>query len=284
MTTRRTRAGVTLLELLVSMLLLLVVIAIGAVTSQRTLTVQSRLGVLTARRDGISDALRTIGRHAAGVDPAAGELLAARDSLLELRHTIGVATVCRSGGDTLILEHGPDSVAWAGTLPRAVTADDELRLWDDGVGRWAGRRILTIGSASGACGDSTTPWPGRAAFRVVVDSFVGAIRPGGLVRVLQRERWSLVRSGDGRWSLSLATWDAARRAYDPSQPLLAPLASPIAPGGQGFTVRAIDRAGVVLIDSIALRRTRSLLATLRTAAHSRLGTTVDSIRVNVGAH
>ena len=281
---RELRAGVTLIELLVSMVLLLIVIAIGAVTAQRTVAVQARLSAQTARRDGISDALRTLERHAAGVDPAAGDLLAARDSVVELLHTIGIATVCRSGGDTLVLEHAADSLPWAGTLPRAVTGDDELRVWDDGAGRWMRRRIVAVGSAGGACGDGVTPWAGRAVQRLRIDSAVDQLRPGSLVRVLQRERWSLVRSGDGSWSLSLATWDAARRAYDASQPLLSSLAAPSAPGGRGFTVRALDRVGATLLDSAALRRARALLFTVRSASHSRYGTTIDSIRVNVGAH
>ena len=109
------------------------------------------------------------------------------------------------------------------------------------------------------------------------------VRAGTLVRVLQRERWSLVRGGDGAWALSMATWDATRSAFNTPQPLITPLAPPAAAGGAGFVIRAIDARGALVADS-ALATTRSLIAVLRAPRHALYGTLADSVRINVGAH
>ena len=93
--TRATRAGVTLVELLVAMVLLLVLLAISSTSMQRLLAVQARTGTGDARGNATSDALQTLRRHAATIDLAAADLRVARDTALELVHTVGVTTVCR---------------------------------------------------------------------------------------------------------------------------------------------------------------------------------------------
>ncbi len=279
--TRSSRAGVTLVELMVAMMLLLVVAAIGGVAARRTLGIQAQLARIDARATTLSDALRTLTRHASTADPTLGDLRRARDTVLELIHAIGITSVCRTNGDTLVIGTGHDSLPWSSVGPRAVTTDDLVRVWLENPPHWETRAISTVGSASGACGDSTLAWPDRATQRLTLATTVADLHVGAPVRVLQREKWSLVRGGDGTWALSLATWDAATNAFATPQPLASPLAAPSATDGAGLSVRAIDPAGSTVTDS-ALRSARSLLITLRTPRHPRDGLLFDSVRINVG--
>ncbi|MBC7844453.1 MAG: type II secretion system protein [Gemmatimonadaceae bacterium] len=277
------RHGVTLIELVVAIILLLVVVAIGAIAARGTLAVEARTSMRASRASGISDALRTLARHASNAEPAHGDIRGARDTLLDIVHTLGITSVCRVSQDTVVIPGAEDSLPWSTVLPRAVTADDEVRVWRDDTHDWTQHSVRSVSGASGACGDSLRTWPGRAAQRLVLGDSVSGIELGAPLRVLQRERWSLVRGGDGAWALSMATWDAARGMFQVPQPLLAPLASPTAVGGAGFAIRAIDASDATLVDS-ALARTRSLLAVLRAPRHQTYGTVSDSVRINVGPH
>jgi len=275
-----TRRGVTLVELLVAIVLVTMLAAIGGVITQRMLTVHARTAATDSRHSALADALATLARHAASVQPGQGDLRVARDTSLEIVHDIGMTTVCRVHGDTLVVTSGPDTVPWSATLPRAITTDDAVRVWHDADARWLRRNVVAVAPASGACGDSSLTWPSLGTQQLVLDSSTGGMRPGVVVRVRQRERWSLVRGGDGNWSLSLATWDATRNRFAVPQPLLSPLTPPAAREGPGLAVRAVDAQGRVLADT-ALADTHALLVTLRFRPSVRLGANTDSVRINV---
>lgn len=275
------RAGVTLVELMVAMMLMMVLAAIGGVAARRTLSTQAQLFRTDTRATTLSDALRTLTRHASKADPSLGDLRRARDTVLEFVHAIGITSICRIKGDTLTIGSSHDSLPWSSVSPRAVTTDDAVRVWLEDPPHWETRAIAAIGTASGACGDSAVVWPDRAAQRVTLASTIAGARVGAPIRILQREKWSLVRGGDGTWALSLATWDASANVFTIPQPLASPLASPSAPDGPGLAARAIDPTGAILTDS-ALRVARSLIVTLRTPRHPRDGVLNDSVRINVG--
>ncbi len=275
--------GLTLIEMTVSLLLLLVLITVGSLVARKSIQTVATVSTAELRSSALSDGLRTLTRHVSNSDPVANDLRVARDSVLDLVHTIGVATICTVNRDTITLSAANDTLPWGSALPRWVTTDDALRIWSDTEQRWIQRAVRSVAGGAGSCGDSTSVWPGRASQRVTIDSAVAGVRPGALARVLQRERWSLTRGGDGQWSLSLATWDALGRTFSTPQPLISPLAAPTAPGGPGVTFRAIDAAERQLADS-ALVRTRAILVWLRSAPQTRLDVITDSVRINVGPH
>lgn len=278
--TRTPRLGFTLIELLVALTLLLILLALGSLAARRVLSTQALGSAADSRAIAISDALQTLSRHASDADPANGDLITVGDTVMQLRHGIGITSVCRASMDTLVTSTDSDAMPWSTVLLRLVTDDDQVRLWHEPTGTWILRSVRTAAPASGACGDSTAPWAGRASQRLLLDADVPGAYAGATVRVLQRDRWSLLRSADGTWSLALATWDAGRSAFNVPQPLLSPLAAPSAPAGPGFAVRAISAADATLADS-ALGRTRSIIAVIRSTAHPRLGTLTDSVRINV---
>lgn len=274
------RHGITLIELVVALSLLLLLLGIGSITARRALTTQSLGSTADARAVAISDALQTLARHASDADPVNGDLFVVRDTALQLRHGIGLTSVCKASADTLVTSGGNDETPWRTMLLRQITDDDQVRLWHEPTRSWILRSIRTTAPATGTCGDSTAPWPERASQRLLLDDSIPGIHAGAPVRVLQRERWSLVRGGDGNWSLTLATWNAARAAFNTPQPLLSPLAAPFAPDGPGLSVHAISAEGDTLAAS-ALTRTRTIIAVIRSSTHPRLGNFTDSIRINV---
>lgn len=285
MTSRRPqRSGTTLVELTVALVLLLIVLSLGALAARRSISTVARVSLIESRATGIADALRTLSRHAVNADPRANDIRIARDSVLDLVHTIGLTTACKVRGDTLVITQADDSLPWRTTAPRGITADDAVRVWNEASQVWITRSIRVVASASGTCGDSAATWPGTASQRLILNDSLLEIRPGAIVRVLQRERWSLLRGADGLWSLSLATWDAASNRFDLPQPLLSALASPGSPFGRGFSVMATDSADHTLVDDSTLLRVRSIVAVLRSTRHALYGMRIDSVRINVGAH
>ena len=278
--TTRPRRGLTLIELLVALSLLLVLLGIGSIAARRALSTQTLASAADGRAVAISDALQTLARHASDADPANGDLFVARDTALQLRHGIGITSVCRASADTLVTSIGSDAKPWSTALVRLVTDDDQVRLWHEPTRTWILRSVRSATPTTGACGDSAAPWPEWASQRLLLTDRIPGVTAGSPVRVLQRERWSLVRGGDGNWSLALATWDAARASFGTPQPLLSPLAAPSAPNGPGLSVRAISAAGTTLADT-ALNQTRSIVAVIRSTTHPRLSAHTDSVRINV---
>ncbi|MDZ7632772.1 MAG: prepilin-type N-terminal cleavage/methylation domain-containing protein [Gemmatimonadaceae bacterium] len=203
-TTRR--HGVTLIEMIVALLLLLIVLGVGSLTARRSIGAVASIGALESRSAALRDALTTLSRHVAGSEPHRLDLLSAHDSVLELRHTIGVSTLCHARIDTLVIGGSNDSLPWGAAMPRAVTTDDQLRLWDDHQQRWRQVGVRGVSGAGGVCGDSIGPRFGLAAQRVIIDDTLASIAPGAVVRVLQRERWSLLRGGDGLWDRTAGTF------------------------------------------------------------------------------
>ena len=281
MTARHLRRGTSVIELLVVLVLLVPVLAIGALAIRRILTTEAELGTMSARASAIADALQTIARHVRVINPQAGDLHAATGSTLDITTTIGVTAVCRVRGDTLYVTSGSESSAWAGTLPRSVTATDAVRLWDEGGTSWIARGVKAVAASALPCGEPHAPWPGIAAQRLLLSDSTPGLRPGALVRVVERERWTLALSGDGRWSLMLADWNPITSAFAVAQPFLAPLAPLTSPTGAGVLVRARDASGAVLAAG-SLSSARLIDVILRSAPHARYGSITDSVRVDVG--
>ncbi len=282
MTRAHPRRGTSLIELLVVLVLLLPVLSIGAIATRRVLTTEAALGTRAGRAAAISDALQAIARHLRSIDPKAGDLVSASGSTLDVTTTLGIATVCRSRRDTLFITLGSDSAAWSGVLPRNVSGTDAVRLWRDRSGTWISRGIKTVATSAVPCGEPFAPWPGAATQRLVLSDSAPDVRPGALVRIVERERWTLSLSGDGTWSLTLASWNPGTAAFAVAQPLLAPLAPASTPTGAGFTVRTRDAAGTLLTTG-SLTAARAVDIVLRSAPHTRYGSITDSVRVDVGA-
>jgi prepilin-type N-terminal cleavage/methylation domain-containing protein len=273
------RAGLTLIEMVVSLTVFGVLIAMALPTAARMMHAQAVVHGDGVRAAAIDDALSALARHVQGTDAAAGHLVIARDTVLDAYVPIGRGVVCQARGDTLWLARGDSLVPWSPQLRRDAGAGDRVVIMSDS-GAVAVRNVRSAGSAPLRCGDADHPWPGVSLQRLVLDSVIGA-SPGAPIRLLARERWTLQRSGDGTWSLALATWDAARTGFVTAQPVAGPLTPPADARGPGFSVQARAGDGRVLRDSLSLARTLTLV--LRTRRDVRLHPVVDSVVLTVAA-
>lgn len=277
------RRGTTLVELVVALSLLTVILAIGALVAQRTLSEEARVTRSTAQRAALADALHTLTRHLSETDPAAGDLQAVRDTMLDALVPIGLTTTCRHRADTLTVATAAEPAPWAATLPRDITAGDVIRVWSERSAGWVQSTVAATATAAGPCGDSLAPWPDRASVRLLLRDTLPPISAGSPIRLLQRQKWSLIRSVGGEWALAMATWDPLRSAFTTPQPVVAPLASPTARSGPGFTVTALDSTHAP-VGTGPLSRTRALHLSLRTPPNARSTSTTDSAHINVGYH
>jgi prepilin-type N-terminal cleavage/methylation domain-containing protein len=277
----RRHPGFTVIELLVSLVLLSMLVMLSAQTARVALTTQARTDHLASRASALADARRTLRAHLAGIAPTRNDLHEVRDTVLDLTHTLGSTVVCRVMGDTVVIAARVSGAPWHAAAARLVDRGDMVRVWNERVAAWSDHVVLDARSASGPCGDATRPWPEAASQRLVIaDTLPSRVRPGAPIRVMQRQKWSLVRGSDGLWSLSLATWDAALARFATPQPLVSGLAAPSAPEGAGFAVRAEDSVGSTLSTAL-LTRTRHVSVRLRAARHPRYGSLTDSVLVNV---
>lgn len=284
MHTFASRRGTSLPELLVALTISLIVLSIGSRAATSAIALQSTISASDISSTTRNSAVATLSRHVTNSIPRDGDLYSAQDTVLEFAHTIGVVTVCAIRGDTILTTRGADSLPWHTSLPRTISTNDRLRIWSDSTSTWRTLGVRTIGTATGPCGTPDRPWAGSAWQRIALDSIPTGVSVGALIRVLQRERWSLLRSGDGTWSLALATWEAARGRFGVPQPVMALLNAPSAPGGPGLDVRAADATGTTLT-SANLERTASVTVILRSATPPRGGTVAsDSVQINVRAH
>jgi type II secretory pathway pseudopilin PulG len=277
----RSRLAFTVIELIVALLLLSVVVLVGAQAARVALGTQARVDYIGSRASALADARRTLRAHVRDAVPALGDLRAAQDTVLDVVHTLGSSVVCRQRHDTLVTSAPGPVVPWRSTMPRLVARGDMLRVWHEVSATWTDYVVRDARSAAGACGDVTRPWPDAPSQRLVLsDTLPAGLRPGAPVRVLLREKWSLVRGSDLQWSLSMATWDAVARRFGTPQPLVTGLAAPTAAEGAGLAVAARDSAGGLLSGG-ALARTHAVRVVLRAVRHPRFGAIADSVQIHV---
>jgi prepilin-type N-terminal cleavage/methylation domain-containing protein len=290
-----TRRGFTLVELLVALTLLGVVVAATVDVLVRQWRIQAALDArraaraqLTAAADALRPTLRMAAGDADGPDPA--DLLAASDTLLEIRATIGAAVVC-AVVDPLTVDLAPPSVVapsltWWRSAPQP---GDVALLHDDsalGGSAWVARDLAAVGASTASCAGSPLVRAAEASLMRprlrLAAPLPSSIVAGAPVHLVRRVRWVHYRAADGHWYLGEREWDGA--AWTGTQPVAGPLRPP-GPRG-GLTVVARDSAGDPVPDaSLATRRVVRVDLVLRAdvppLTGARSATTIDSVALVV---
>jgi hypothetical protein len=230
----RPRAGVTLVELLVA--LVLTGIVVGALLRSRSASHEVARDALArgeARRQlraGMGAVLATL----RGASPAGGDLLALADTALELHVTLGATAWCASAPAmpdvpptaTILAPTGADVAAW---LDAPAPGDALLVLVHDPPAdtsvspgtAWRWQRVMV--AAAGIPGRSTCMGgEHRATLRVPLVGAPWLTPPAGSpARLLRRARWSVYRSR-GRHYLGWRDAAAGGAALDVVQPVSGP--------------------------------------------------------------
>jgi hypothetical protein len=244
------RRGLTLLELCVSLLVsglvLLLVVTIG-VREQRSMLGGTRR---LARAESLRHGAAVLPIDLRSLDPSAGDLRAgeARDTSIEIRATIAAGVICSVLDNRIALV---PRLARAGLLASAsATPGRGDTLWvlvdTAAVEQWIARRIDAVGAAADQCPGGSAPrllTTGEASLMsrtFQLDSAISeVVAAGAPVRITRPARYSLYRSGDGKWYLGLSEWSAERLRFDPVQPVSGPYATA---GRKGLRFRYYDRA------------------------------------------
>ncbi len=214
------RAGASLAELLVAMVMLGVIgaAATNSLTQQgrvRTRVV-ARLVAEAQLREAIAPLLADLG----AASPAAGDFTAgqATDTTVELRVAAAEAFVCAlDGGDPATVH----LVLLSSMLGRSIAAGDMAWLYDGES--WTGAPVERV-AAVGAPVDGCTQRSAAAASLVRVTLGGAAPRAtGAAVRFTRRIRYSFYRASDGNTYLGLRAWSASTGGFASVQPVAGPL-------------------------------------------------------------
>ncbi len=271
----RPRRGVGTIEILVALWIFLL---LGALAAALVSTAHQRAASVA----GSTHAAAVL-RHAAAPlvhdlrGRAAGDPIIVDDSTVDLMALVGSSVVCgASGTDRLVIP----ARALPGELPLSTwsrTPQDgdvvQLLVADSAGGTWVERRVVGVTSAAGLpCAIGVTTAGARAPLLLTVAPPPPAVAAGTPVRLLERVRYSLYRSGDGSWQLG-----RRRCGADPGAPceIVQPVAGPllansVSPPGRGLLVEPLapDGARLPMADASRAAAFRVVLRAPRAAARS----------------
>lgn len=228
------RRGVTLVELLVTMVVLGIVFGLVTQTLLFHERLQHRLQSASAAARAVHQAtaiLATVLADAAPVDLVATQ---SSDSAIELLAQVGAGVACISGNElrtaTWSAAGEPPLVSFA-AMPRP---GDRLLVFGarSGPPGWRMRTVVDLVPAPQPCAAAGVP--SAPGISLLVDSMLDA-SPVAAFRVLRRTRYDLYRGGDRRWYLGMREWNAQAQAFNGVQPVAGPL--------HAYSVRA-ERTGL----------------------------------------
>ena len=277
----RIRHGFTLAETM--LVLVLGAVVLGLVSTignnlQRQLTMQAtRLSV--AEQLGAGAQLLPLDLRS--VSTAAGDIVEARDTVLQVRATIGSAIVCTVAGSSITI--APFLGAYQqSVLPTLQTGDTLWALFDqDSIEAWRAARIQGWRRAGTGCSPLDASAVGVFDFAHLWSADVSdpsPFVPGAILRITRPLRFTFYRSGDGQWYLGLRTWNTAAAQFNLVQPLSGPYVQPSA--GAVTRFEYFDSSGTAWSLGNAGTTTIARVEALLIAAPSTVGT-VDSQRVVV---
>ncbi|HEY2162665.1 MAG TPA: prepilin-type N-terminal cleavage/methylation domain-containing protein [Gemmatimonadaceae bacterium] len=253
----RRRGGLTLVELMATVAVAGVVLAIIAGVALRQQRTFAALTADAALAGQLRDAASVLPSDLRSAAVGAGDLREATDTSIEIRETLASAVVCDTLGQAIVLApFGRTAATFAGAMAPIQPGDTA---WifspDDSAHTWRGHGVLRVGSTqSGQCtaGGPRLDGASLAAPRMTLtlDS-VPAPKTliGRPVRVTRPIRFSLYHASDGGWYLGARDWNDASAKFNTIQPLAGPFRSP----GAGQVFRWFDSTGAALAPPVARR-------------------------------
>jgi Tfp pilus assembly protein PilW len=294
------RRGVSIVEVIVSMVVAAVVLALITTISVR----QQRL--FTDLTDGVAisgqlrEAATILPIDLRGVSVTSRDIREARDTSLELRGTIASAVVCDTNANGLVLAPVVGGAATYASYLTAVDVGDTAWVFTptDSVDDWRPVRVGSAGTASPKQCATRGPQLGDSARSLSRVSIGLSPRPPSLaaaigmpVRVTRPLRYSLYRAGDGGWYLGEKDWSTTSGRFNTIQPVSGPFLSAAA-GGVTFNyldsaeasiaTPVVDPTSIAAIRVTLRGQTRNVTRVLGSAAST--GHRVDTATVTVLLH
>jgi type II secretory pathway pseudopilin PulG len=306
----RARAGMTLLELLISLVLvgLMGGLIIDFLLKQERFYAGVNEILLT--RTQVRQAGTTLPSDLRAISSAEGDIYAMTDTSIDFRSTFGSSYLCASNRASsqislppVTLSKGSALTAWS----QQPTGNDSLALYVDGTSigtnddTWSYHTItgITIASSNAAPGCTSASGLMKSTGDVSSSnpSFAFNISPtqsatvsaGAAVRFFKKVHYSLYKAADGSWYLG---YYDCRTSRSPVCNTIQPIAGPLRPyvSGQpqnaGVRFTYYDNTGAVTANRLAVSRISILLQadgskTIQLAGGSPQ-TFRDSLRIEVG--
>jgi prepilin-type N-terminal cleavage/methylation domain-containing protein len=298
-TLRTPRAGFTMVEMIVSLVVFAVVIA-GASTVMVNQTRFNRdTAVIMDVRNQLRQAAAIMPADLRALSTTGGDLIALTDSAVAFRSTFGTSIACVvTGGGTNTIDVPPISItngrvftSWSS----APAVGDSLIVYDEGAttlqkdDTWKAYAITAVSSAAGNCPSSTgfiaTADATTAAYKFTIGATPSStIVAGAPIRFVRRARYSIYKAADNQWYLGYCT-GACTSASDRSA-IAGPLRAYSSTGTtNGLTIEYLTSAGVATTTPASVR---SIRITLRGASTEKIQlgpsqrTFTDQLQFTVG--
>ena len=279
---RATHFGFTLAEMMLVLVLSAIVLALVSSIGTHLQRQLSDQATRVAVGEQLATGAELLPLDLRGVSPSAGDIVEARDSVLQIRATVASAVVCSASAGSVALATFFGAYRQSIALP--LQAGDTLWVLadEDSVETWRPVRIAGWRRAAGVCSaldvsgselvDLSHLWTAD-----VPDT--SAFTPGAVVRATRPQRFSFYRAGDGQWYLGLRTWNTASVQFNVVQPLSGPYAPP---GSAATHFEYFDSSGMPWPLGDSSYSTIARVEALLLAAASSSGVTAtDSQRVVV---
>ena len=266
------RRGVTLVELLVSIVLAAIVLGAATGSALRQQRTHARIAGVAGSEGQLRSATSLLGSQLAFVDAGAGDLPAreAQDSAIQLRAVVAVAIACDSAtGRVTFLPDAPGAVALSGVASQPRVGDS---LWFLADSTWKGARVASVAYGAAVC-----PAPFSAAgpaFRLTLSNSADTIPSGTPLRVTRPVRYAFYRSGGGTWQLGFREWTETIGTFSAPQPVAGPFVR--AGDERRSRFHYFGRAGEELTGELADRIARVRIVTHSLASAREAGQ--DSVR------
>lgn len=306
---RRRREGLTLIELMLSLVLLGLMggLIIGFLLKQERFYTGANEMVLT--RTQVRQAAVMMPSDLRGISAAGNDIYAMSDTSIEFRSTFGSSYICRNDRSTSVIAIPPVTLARGSALTvwqRQASIGDSLALYVDSTSTstkddsWSYHKITAAGisfsnatpgctSASGMM-KTTDVSGGNPSFSFTLSPQQSAtVSAGAAVRFFKRVHYSLYNAADGNWYLGYYDCITGRSPVcNTIQPLAGPLRPYVAghPELAGLRFTYYDTTGAVTSTRTAVSRISILLQGQGTRTIQLAGgspqTFQDSLRVEVG--
>lgn len=251
------RAGLTLVELMATVAVAGVVLAIIAGVALRQQRIFAALTADAALAGQLRDAASVLPSDLRTAAVGAGDLREATDTSVEIRETLASAVVCDTLGHGVVLAPFDGTAAALAGAVAPIQAGDTAWIFSpsDSTHAWREHAVVAVGSTHGGQCAESGPRLNSASLAAPRTTLTLDSAPAPLtligrpMRVTRPTRFSLYRASDGSWYLGARDWNNGNARFNTTQPLAGPFRSP----GSGPLFRWFDSTGAPLAPPVARR-------------------------------